>query len=175
MNCENHDQGWAADSGVRCQRGSATVELAFALPLLVAVIVGTVDFARAFYWDMALTSAARAGAQWGARNTTNAANTATMKSTALTAGSTDIPTLALTDITATCKLQCSPNSPGSPTYSTSDPSPSNACSESSPSCSSGHLIWLVTVNVSKAFTTRAAYPGIPSSIAMTRSATMRAQ
>jgi Flp pilus assembly protein TadG len=160
----------------RQQRGSATVELAVALPLLIAVIVGTVDFARVFYWEMALTTAARAGAQWGAQSTTNAADIATMKSTALAAASTDIPSLALSDITATCTLQCVPDSPGTVSYTTTTPSPSSSCSATSPACTSGsHLAWLVTVGATKTFTTLGYYPGIPSSVPMTRSATMRAQ
>src|SRR5260221_3845737 len=44
------------------ERGSALVELAIALPLLVAVLVGTTDFARVFYLATELTNAARAGA-----------------------------------------------------------------------------------------------------------------
>ncbi len=46
--------------------GSALVELAMCLPLLVLILVGTADFARVFYTSIALTNAARAGAQAGA-------------------------------------------------------------------------------------------------------------
>jgi Flp pilus assembly protein TadG len=160
---------------VRDQRGSSSVELAFALPLLVAIVVGTVDFARVFYWDMALTSAARAGAQWGAQNTTNAVNTTTMRTTALASASADIPSLLLTDITASCQLQCAPDAPNVPDFNSGVPTPSASCGAVNPSCTSGHLTWKVSVTVSKTFTTRARYPGIPSSIAIARTVTMRAQ
>src|SRR5205823_4860682 len=47
----------------RGDRGAAMVELAFGLTFLAVILVGTVDFARIFYFSMELTSAARAGAQ----------------------------------------------------------------------------------------------------------------
>src|SRR3954453_1086869 len=51
---------------IRSERGAALVELALSTPLLVVMIVGAVDFARAFYTAMELTNAARAGAQYAA-------------------------------------------------------------------------------------------------------------
>src|SRR5262245_6983281 len=47
-------------------RGSTLIELALALPILVLILVATVDFARVFYMGIQLTNAARAGAQYGA-------------------------------------------------------------------------------------------------------------
>jgi hypothetical protein len=48
------------------ERGAALVEAVVALPFLVALLIGTADFARVFYVTMELTNAARAGAQYGA-------------------------------------------------------------------------------------------------------------
>ena len=53
----------------RSERGSALVELAVTLPLLVLLVVGVADLARVFYVSMALTNAARAGAQYGSSET----------------------------------------------------------------------------------------------------------
>src|SRR4029453_9912585 len=47
------------------ERGSALVEAACVLPLLALVLLGTIDFGRLFYHAMAVTQAARAGAQYG--------------------------------------------------------------------------------------------------------------
>jgi Flp pilus assembly protein TadG len=44
------------------------VELAVAIPLLMIVIVGAVDFGTACYISIEVTNAARAGAQYGAQN-----------------------------------------------------------------------------------------------------------
>ena len=48
---------------VNCRRpGTAVVELAALLPLLVLLFLVTVDFARVFYFTLTLTNCARAGA-----------------------------------------------------------------------------------------------------------------
>jgi Flp pilus assembly protein TadG len=52
----------------RSQGGQAMVELAVAIPLLMIVIVGAVDFGTACYISIEVTNAARAGAQYGAQN-----------------------------------------------------------------------------------------------------------
>jgi Flp pilus assembly protein TadG len=163
-------------SRTRSARGAAAVEFAVSFPVLIAVLIGAIDFARVFYWDMGLTTAARAGAQYGARGTTQAQDSAAMKAAALAAAQTDLPTLALSDITATCALKCEPDAPTTSTYSLTDPTGGNACTNASPSCSGGnHLIWTVTVTASKTFTTFARYPGVPSSLPITRRAVMRTQ
>src|SRR5262245_27490241 len=66
-------------------RGGALVELAFALPILVLIMVAAIDFARIFYTGMSLMNAARAGAQYGAGSLSNSVNTTTMETTATNA------------------------------------------------------------------------------------------
>ncbi len=46
------------------------VELAVSIPLLMIVIAGAIDFGTACYVAIEVTSAARAGAQYGAQNAT---------------------------------------------------------------------------------------------------------
>ena len=82
MNGFFNRRAWASDAG------SALVELAVSLPLLVLVMVGTIDFARVFYTGMELTNAARAGAQYGAYNPAQSGDIAGMQTTA--AGSVNI-------------------------------------------------------------------------------------
>lgn len=50
---------WSA----RSSRGAAAIELAIALPLLVFVIMGLVDFGRLFFSQIGLGSASREGAR----------------------------------------------------------------------------------------------------------------
>src|SRR5262249_34169362 len=47
------------------RRGIAAVELALLLPVLAFLLVATADFARVFYYGMALDSCARNGALYG--------------------------------------------------------------------------------------------------------------
>jgi hypothetical protein len=129
-----------------------------------------------FYRDMALTTAARAGAQYGARNTTNAQDLAGMQTAAVNGALVDIPTLTTGDITAACERMCEPDAPGSATYSLATPSGGSSCTTGTPTCASGnHLIWVVTVTAAKPFSTLARYPGVPSSLNLSRTAKLRAQ
>src|SRR4051794_29291485 len=86
-------RAWASDAG------SALVELAVALPLLVLVMVGVIDFARVFYVGMELTNAARAGAQYGAYNPAQSGNITGIRTAAT--GSVNI-----TGVTATPSRTC---------------------------------------------------------------------
>ncbi len=51
----------------RCvaERGTAIVELALVLPVLLLLVFGTIDFGRAIYINTALANAARDGARYG--------------------------------------------------------------------------------------------------------------
>src|SRR5580765_3661399 len=64
------------------ESGSALVEVALCLPLLVVTMVGVADFARVFYTSIELNNAARAGAQFGAYTLARSGDTGGMQSTA---------------------------------------------------------------------------------------------
>jgi Flp pilus assembly protein TadG len=65
------------------RRGTATVELAVILPLLILLVVIGVDFARVYYFDMALINAARTGAQYASAHPDNVAKTEEIKKVVL--------------------------------------------------------------------------------------------
>lgn len=48
--------------------GQSLIELALALPLLLIVLLGTIDGGRAYYFATVLANAAREGANYAARN-----------------------------------------------------------------------------------------------------------
>lgn len=50
----------------RSERGQSAVELAFAFPVLLLILMGILDFGRAFYTYVSITNAAREGARYGA-------------------------------------------------------------------------------------------------------------
>lgn len=143
---------WASDAG------SALVELAVVLPLLVLLMVGTIDFARVFYTGIELTNAARAGAQFGAYNPAQSGNIAGMQAAAT--GSVN-----MTGVTATASRTCQcATSVG--TFSAA------TCTTTCPS--GQHLVVTVTMSTSKTFTTVAgSFPGIPNTVSLVRAATLR--
>lgn len=48
------------------RRGAAAIEFAIVLPMLMLLLLGGADFGRCFHSAMAITNAARAGAEYGA-------------------------------------------------------------------------------------------------------------
>ena len=65
------------------RRGTATVELAVVLPLLVLLVVIGVDFARVYYHDLTLINAARTAAQYASAHPDNVGKTEEIKKVAL--------------------------------------------------------------------------------------------
>ena len=147
---------------LRSARGAALVELAAAITLLALVLVGTTDFARVFYTSIALTNAARAGAQYGTHNTGQFDDDAGIRAAAIAAA----PNIGL----ATGNISI-----GRPCVCATDagvfsaPSPNNCLG----SCGGNHMVYVLTVTASKTFSTTAPYPGIPSPMNLSRGATQR--
>jgi Flp pilus assembly protein TadG len=152
----------------RSARGSALVELAVALPMLVALLVGVADFARAFYVGIELTNAARAGVQWGGQNLGNGTSSTAvtdMQNAATNAVNVSGLTFPAGGTTSVCS--CADTSANLTTIACSA-DPVTACTGGS------FRVITVTVTVSKSFTTISPYiPGIPRPMTLTRKATMR--
>ena len=50
----------------RKRKGQAAVELALILPVILLILMGLLDLGRLFYFEVAITNAAREGARYGA-------------------------------------------------------------------------------------------------------------
>jgi Flp pilus assembly protein TadG len=138
--------------------GGAAVELAVMLPVLLLIAIGVSDLGRVFFTGITVANAARAGAQWGSMNPVNSANPAGMN-------------LAATDDAA-------------------DAAPITVSSRSFCRCDAGELDCLdggdcgvaygayrsyVEVTVSKTVDLIFSYPGLPTSVTLSRTATFRVQ
>jgi Flp pilus assembly protein TadG len=147
------------------ETGNALVELAVCLPLLVLTLVGTTDFARVFYMSIELTNAARAGAQYGAFSPGHSGSVPNMESTATAA-------VNISGVTATAGRLCQC---ANDTGAFSATSPINDCTSAVATvCTGGtHRVMTVTVTTQKTFTTLVNFIGIPSTLSLTRSATLR--
>jgi Flp pilus assembly protein TadG len=140
--------------------GTATVELAVLLPLLLLLALGAVDFGRVFYMSVEVANAARAGVQYGAQNVVTSTDYQGMVNAAKN-DAADIPSMTAT---ATRWCICSG---GSNTFDCSQ----NPCLDSEPSVPEIY----VQVNTQATFNTLMNYPGIPSSITLSKVAYMRVQ
>jgi Flp pilus assembly protein TadG len=139
------------------QRGQAMIELVLALPILLLLTLGIIEFGRVAYYSLEVSEAARAGAQYGTQSLADAMNTGNITQAAQN-NAQDIATLTVNPQPPTCVC------PGS--GSTAGACPAAGCTYP--------LVYL-TVNTSYTLTTLFQYPGIPTSFNLTGSSTMPVQ
>ena len=139
----------------RGEQGSSLLELALLTPVLLLLLLGAVDFGRAYYLTVELAGAADAAALYGSQNPTD---TAGMQTTAQD-DAPDVPNLSV----------------GTPTYGCecSDGTGYSATCSSTPSCPSNNEVYRVNVTVTATYRTLFPWPGIPSSMSFSSSASMR--
>jgi Flp pilus assembly protein TadG len=148
---------YRAKRSARCEEAQSLVELALMVPLFLLILLGSAEFAR-FAWAAVLTSsAARAGAAFGARSLMNAGNSDGIKAAAASDG------VNLTGLTTTPSTSCACSN------GTSIPD----CKNSLSYCPApATIINYVTVNTSSTVTPFGHYPGLPTSFTATAQSTM---
>jgi Flp pilus assembly protein TadG len=138
---------------LRSECGSSLVEMAVIMPVLLLILFGAVDFGRAYYLSIELGGAARSGAIYGSQyptDTTGMGNAAKLDAP-------DVPGFG-SSISWGCEC--------------SDGSGRVANCSSMPFCST-NIVYYVTVKTTAAYSTLFPWPGVPSSIALASSSTMR--
>ncbi len=138
---------------LRSQSGSSLIEVAVALPVLLLILTGIVDFGRAYYYANEVEGAAHAGAVYGTQFPTNTANMVA----AATANAPDV-----SGISATASYGCE----------CQDGTNASASCTSTPSCTT-NIVYYVTVTAAASFHPLLPWPGIPNPINITHSVTMR--
>jgi Flp pilus assembly protein TadG len=136
------------------ERGASLVELAVILPLFLLLLAGAMDFGRAYFLAVEIAGAARAGAEYGAQNPSD------------TAGITKAVQVDAPDVAGL--------SVGTPTYGCecSDGTLFSGSCTAKPSCTY-NVVYRVTVTVSATYKPIFPWPKIPSSMALSSTATMR--
>lgn len=86
----------------RGESGGAMAELALIMPIFIALIIGSVEFGSIVYANIEVSSAARAGVQYGAQNHNTAADTSGMQSAATGDGSNVAGIAAVATTFCTC-------------------------------------------------------------------------
>jgi Flp pilus assembly protein TadG len=128
----------------RGENGTSTLEMSLVAPLLLLLIVGAVDFGRAWYASIEVTSASEAGALYGIENPSDFAG----MQTATTADASDLSGLSAV---ATSGCECPDGSAVSP-----------ACT-STPICPDNYVNY-VDVTATTTYSFMLPYPGLPSSM-----------
>ena len=136
--------------------GTAFVELAFVIPMLLLMMMVTIEFGRLACFAIEVSNAAHAGTQYGSQSSTTAVDNAGMVQAALNDGINLAPAL---NATAQHFCQCSSGS-SSPNCAATD-------------CSGSRVIEYVQVNTSTTISSLTQFPGIPTSFNLSGQAIMR--
>ncbi len=144
----------------RDRKGSSFIEMAVLVLVVLLLCCGTMDFARVVNAGIQIANAARAGVQFGALNPGNSGNFPGMVQAALA----DAADLGTGQVTATARNFCGCNN-GTTEVSCTD---TTACSGTTPS---GY----VAVTTNYTFNPLVPWPGMPGTLALTRTAKMRVQ
>ncbi len=136
--------------GRKMAKGQSMVELALILPTLALLLVVVADFARVFYLSIAVANAARAGVAYGTQNLLTAIQYTNIQQAALNDGAN------ISGLTANASDVC-------------------MCGSSVVACSPAQCAepqTYVQVTTSATFHTLLNYPGVPSTIPISYTATM---
>jgi Flp pilus assembly protein TadG len=133
--------------------GGSFVELALILPLFLLIFVPTVDIGRALYMSIEVAAAAQAGAAYGIQNPTDISGMQT-------ASASGVSNLSSVNATATYGCECS------------DGTSASASCTTTPTCTYNYVNY-VDVVASVPYTPTFSYPGLPSSITISREVRLR--
>jgi Flp pilus assembly protein TadG len=148
------------------QSGQSLLEVALMLPFLLLLLIGVIEMGRYAYISILIGNAARAGAAYGVQSNAQSVDTLGIKNAAVNdfmgngQGST---------LTVTSSVTCGCDSSGTVTTAGC----SSITNPTAGTCAAGHWVVILTVTASSTFNSLFSYPGIPSSMAMSRSSTMR--
>jgi len=142
----------------KMQRGSAVVELAVAVPLLLVAVIGLVDFGRASFQAVEVETAAVAGATYGLQGEEYAIDTDGIKNAALAS-------LLETSDASDAEVESS-------RYCECEEGKTVDCSTT---CSGAKPAMYVRVSVEDSFETLLTYPGVPKSIGLSRAVALRVE
>jgi Flp pilus assembly protein TadG len=149
-------------SGIRhTQSGQSLLELAFLVPLLLLLALGVIEVGRYAYIAILVGNAAHAGVIYGAQSLPQSNDPLIVTAAQNDFQSNGQPASSLT---VTYFTACGCDSAGTVAAAT-------ACSP--PSCGSGHWVVLLSVTAAGKFSALFSYPGIPPSITVSRTSTMR--
>jgi len=139
--------------------GNAMVELAVALPVLILIAIGVMDYGRVFFTSIAVVNAARAGAEWGAFGQGTRSDKFTEMGDFAKLEGAEAGTITVT-ANRTCRC-------GVTTVT---------CS-TTPDCGGGYgpPAEFIEATASKTVTLFLKYPGLPTSIPISRTATFRSK
>lgn len=145
-------EDWCRKTSAEC--GQALIETAVTLPILLLLLGGAVEIGRAACASIEVSNAALAGVQYGAQNSTTAADTTGIQ----TAAANDAQNITLDPTTVSHSCICSDGS-----GSTCQPT----------DCPGANIETILTVQTQADFSTGLHFYGIPSTFTLNGQATQK--
>lgn len=144
------------------------VEFALVLPMLVLMMLGVIELGRYAYIAVLVGNAARAGASYGSLSLSRSSDIGGIT----TAATNDFKNNGQTGLSVTATTSCGCDSSGTITSANCSPLV-NIFAGTCPG--GGHWIVNVVVTASGSFTALFNYPGIPSPLNVSETATLRVE
>jgi Flp pilus assembly protein TadG len=138
-----------------CERGSSLVEVAVFLPVLLTLLLGIVDFGRAYYQANEVAAAAHAGALFGSQNPSDTSDMETV-------ANDNAPDVSGVSSTAAWGCECSDGTSASVSCATT------------PSCSGTTEVYYVKVTTTATYSPLIPWPKFGSSYTLSSAVEMRA-
>jgi Flp pilus assembly protein TadG len=135
------------------EQGASLVEIGLVLPMLLFIVLATIDFARGYYFANEVAGAARAGAIYGSTNPTDSTGISN-------AAKDDAPDVADISVSSSYGCECSDGTHASVSCTTA------------PSCSA-NIVYYVRVTTTANYNTLLPWTGIPSSLTLSSTHEMR--
>ena len=151
-------------AGRRRQSGQSLLELAFLVPVLLLLALGVIEVGRYAYIGILVGNAARAGAAYGTQSLPQSVDTVGITR----AADNDFQNngQSVSSLTITSGVSCGCDGSGSVAAA--------ACTGTGAgTCASGHWVVILSVTASGTFSSLFNYPGIPSSVTVSRTSSMR--
>lgn len=148
----------------RRQSGQSLLELAFLVPVLLLLALGVIEVGRYAYIGILVGNAARAGAAYGTQSLPQSVDTVGIT----TAADNDFQNngQSVSTLTITSAVSCGCDGNGSLAAA--------ACTGAGAgTCAAGHWVVILSVTASGTFASLFNYPGIPSSVTLSRTSSMR--
>ncbi|HXT26073.1 MAG TPA: TadE/TadG family type IV pilus assembly protein [Candidatus Eisenbacteria bacterium] len=159
----------------RKQSGQALVELAFMLPILLLLLLGVIEVGRYAYISILIGNAAQAGAFYGAQgnafsnDTTGISHAAQYDFAGATSGTSSTNGQPVGNLSVSSVVACGCDAAGTITAFSCN----SITNPSAGTCASGSWVVVVSVTCSGSFSGLFNYPGIPSPVAISKTASMR--
>jgi Flp pilus assembly protein TadG len=149
------------------ERGQSMLEVALLLPMLLILALGVIDMGRYAFLSILVGNAARAGAGYGAQSLPLSVDTSGIQ----TAADNDFQNNGqnVSGLTVTSSVACGCDNDGTVTAAVC----STVTNPSAGTCAAGHWVVMESVTTSGTFNALFGYPGIPKSITVTKTATLR--